>query len=391
VTPAGRGVEPATSTLAFGLGALAVGIAFGTGGVVAARAAFGPGTALAGATVGLVVGIPAALWFGSSRRGRAPRLANGHRLRRRVHAVAWIGPVFGSGITLVAWSGVAHSSGSGWVQAVGALLAAVLVTGLVAPVFPAVRARATCTASPSDVVAGQPAAITLTASGPLRIRPLLPAGSTRPAGGRSRGPRQVTVEVVPGRRGVVESLALELASSAPFGLVWWAREVIVPLARPLHVAPRVGPPEPVRPGTGDHTDDTVRRLPTTTGEIRGVRPYRVGDLRRAIHWPATAHAGALMVTEAERRIDEPVVVDVTLPPDPEEAERAAEGAMTTASGYLARGVPVLLVTLEAGGRTVRPVVDRVELGRRLARAVPAPVPPGVADGATRRWRGRSGT
>ncbi len=391
MTPATRSADPATSTLAFGLGALAVGIAFGTGGVLAARAAFGPGTALAGATVGLLVGIPAALWFGSSHRGRAPRLANGHRLRRRVHAVAWFGPVFGSAFTLVAWSGVAHSSGSGWVQAVGALLAAVLVTGLVAPVFPAVRARAVCTASPSDGVAGQPAAITLTASGPLRIRPLVPAGPTRPAGGRSRGPRQVTVEVVPGQRGVVESVALELASSAPFGLLWWSREVIVPLARPLHVAPRVGPPEPVRTGTGDHTDDAVRQLPAATGEIRGVRPYRVGDLRRSIHWPATAHAGVLTVTEAERRIDEPVVVDVALPPDPEEAERAAERAMATVSAHLARGVPVLLVTLEAGGRTVRPVLDRVELGRRLARAVPDPGPAGAGEGPPRQSRGRAAT
>jgi len=59
--------------------------------------------------------------------------------------------------------------------------------------------------------------------------------------------------------------------------------------------------------------------------------------------------------------------------------------MATASGYLARGVPLLLVTLEEGGRTVRPVVDRVELGRRLARAVPAQLgrPP---SGPSRRFR-----
>jgi uncharacterized protein (DUF58 family) len=367
--------------------ALVVGIASGTVGVVVARAAFGPGTGLAGAAIGLVVGIPVSLWAGSVGRGRAPRLPNGHRLRRRAHPVAWLGPVFGSLITVLAWSGVAHSSGSGWVQAVGALLAAVLVTGLVAPLFPALRARATCTANPSDAVAGQPVVVTLSASGPLRIRPLFPVGASARAEGRSRGPRQVDVEVVPARRGVLGSVALELASSAPFGLVWWGREVVVPLARPLHVAPRVGPHQPVEAGTDDRAGDAYRRLPTTVGEVRGIRPYRAGDLRRAIHWPATAHTGTLMVSEAERQVDDPVVVDVELPPDPDAAERAAERAMAATSDHLARGVPVLLVTREAGGRVARPVVDRVELGRRLARAVPPPAPAAPA-GRSRRARSR---
>ena len=385
MTPEDRPAEPRGPTLAFGVSALVVGVASGTVGVVVARIAFGPRTALAGAVVGLVLGIPASLWIGSIRRRPAPRLANGRRLRRRVHPVAWVGPVFGSAITVVAWAGVAHSSGSGWVQAVGALLAAVLATGLVAPLFPALRARATCTAGPSDAIAGNAVPLTLSVSGPLRIRPLVPVGPARRAEGRSRGPRQVTVEVVPSRRGVLGSVAVELASSAPFGLVWWAREVIVTLHRPLHVAPRIGPAAPVDVGSDDRAGDAYRRLPATVGEVRGVRPYRSGDLRRAIHWPATAHAGTLMVTEADRQVDDPVVLDVVLPPDADEAERTAERAMATASGYLARGVPLLLVTLEEGGRTVRPVVDRVELGRRLARAVPAQLgrPP---SGPSRRFR-----
>jgi hypothetical protein len=48
--------------------------------------------------------------------------------------------------------------------------------------------------------------------------------------------------------------------------------------------------------------------------------------------------------------------------------------MSLASGHLAAGVPVLLITREPGGQIVRPVVDRVELGRRLARAVPGGTP-----------------
>jgi uncharacterized protein (DUF58 family) len=350
-----------------------VGLLSGTAGVVVARVLFGPGKALTGAAIGLVIGVPASLWAGSSwrRRQRAPRLANGRRLRRSTHPVAWVGPVFGSGITVVAWSAVAHSSGSGWVQAVGALLAAVLVTGLIAPGFPARRSRVTCVAGPSDVTAGQPATVILEANGPLRIRPLEPGGPVARAVGRTRGSREVAVEVVPARRGVLDSVAVELASSAPFGLVWWAREVVVPLSRPMHVAPRLGPPEPIEPGTDDRPGDADRRVAALTGEVRGIRPYQVGDLRRTIHWPATAHTGVLMVAEAERPVDQPVVVEVDLPPDLDAAERAAERAMTVGSAWLARGVPVVLVTREPGGPVVRPVVDRVELGRRLARAVPA--------------------
>ena len=66
---------------------------------------------------------------------------------------AWPAPVAGSAITMVAWAGVAHSSGSGWVQAVGALLGAFLLVGMVAPVVPAGRARVTCTACPGDAQA----------------------------------------------------------------------------------------------------------------------------------------------------------------------------------------------------------------------------------------------
>ena len=62
--------------------------------------------------------------------------------------MAWFAPVVGSVVAVLAWAGVAHSSGSGWVQAVGALLAAVLLIGLVAPVVPARRAAVTCTGSP---------------------------------------------------------------------------------------------------------------------------------------------------------------------------------------------------------------------------------------------------
>ncbi len=121
------------------------GVAAGLVGVVISRSLFGPPAAPFGIIVGafaLAIGTFLSWRLNGRRRpADSPGIPRSIRLRRRVHAVAWIGPVAGSIITLVAWAGVAHSSGSGWVQAVGSLLGAFLLVGLIAPVWPARRAR----------------------------------------------------------------------------------------------------------------------------------------------------------------------------------------------------------------------------------------------------------
>jgi uncharacterized protein (DUF58 family) len=271
---------------------------------------------------------------------------------------------------MAAWAGVAHSSGSGWVQAVGALLAAVLLVGMAAPALVARRVTAVCTANPSDGEAGEKSVVTLVTDRPLRIRPLRPTGPATRAGGPVRGPRSVEVELLPARRGVLDSVAIELATCAPLGLLWWAREVEVTLARPLHVAPRTGRASPVEAGRDDHPGGAPERVPAGTGEPRGVRPYASGDPRRLVHWPVTSHAGSLMVRESERQRDDPVTVDLVLPADPDRAEAEAERTMAEIGAELEAGREVVLGTDEAGGHVTRFVRDRIDLGRRLARAVP---------------------
>ncbi len=59
-----------------------------------------------------------------------------------------------------------------------------------------------------------------------------------------------------------------------------------------------------------------------------------------------------------------------LPEDPAAAEGEAERMMAAVSDCLARRQPVVLASREDVGRIVRPVADQVDLGRRLARAVP---------------------
>ncbi len=291
------------------------------------------------------------------------------RLRRRTHPTHWAGPATGSVLTVLAWSAVARSSGSGWVQTVGALLAAVLATGLLAPAVAAHRLRVSCVACPADTTAGFPATVRIETNGPARLRPLLPVGEDVSSVGPARGRRQVEMAITPDHRGVIGALAVEIGSSLPFGMVWWVREIVVPLPRPLHVAPRHGTGTERTAAPADTSGEAPPRVTAPSGEPKGVRPYEPGDRRRAVHWPVSAHTAALMVREYEEPTAEPVVLVVDLPADPAAAERYAEQMMGLAADELARGTPVVLSTLEPDGRRVHPVVDTVDLGRRLARAV----------------------
>lgn len=350
-----------------------VGVAAGMVGVAVSRLLFGPESAPLGVVIGAGALVLASLVSWRLQRLHRPAVSlsvpRGLRLRRRTHPVAWIGPVSGSIITMVAWAGVAHSSGSGWVQAVGALLGAFLLVGLLAPVVPSHRARVRCTACPADARAGQPLELTVEVDRPVRLKPRYPGGPDHQSGGHQRGTRPVVVTCTPSHRGVLDTAVVSVASSAPFGLLWWAKDVELQLPRPVHVAPRSGGPDrPLTSASDAHGEASVR-VPSGIGEPRGVRPYAPGDARRAVHWPATAHARTLMVRDYERQTDEPVVVELVLPDDPFAAELEAERMMAAVGDCLVRRTPVVLITRETEGRVTRTVTDPRDLGRRLARAV----------------------
>jgi uncharacterized protein (DUF58 family) len=87
-----------------------------------------------------------------------------------------------------------------------------------------------------------------------------------------------------------------------------------------------------------------------------------------VHWPATAHAGELMVRDVERPVGRPAELVVKLPADPDAAEAEAERAMATVGALLDRGVPVMLTTSEIQGAVTALVRDYRAAGRRLAAA-----------------------
>jgi uncharacterized protein (DUF58 family) len=284
-----------------------------------------------------------------------------------------LGPVAGTVVAVVAWLAVAHSSGAGWVQALGALLTGILVVGLVGPAFAVRRARVQVVAAPADAVAGRPVALTLAASSAMVVQPLDPAGSAVPTG----GPGDCRVTVAAPHRGVLDRCELQLASAAPFGLLWWTVRVTVPLPRPLHVAPPVADAPAVRRSGPEVLGAGARPVPVRVGEPRGARPYRPGDLRSWVHWPATAHTGDLMVREMEQPSTPPVTVHGILPDDPEAADAEASQVLGAVARNLAAGRRVVLVTAEPGATRVQPVASVVDAGRRMARALPRRPPPGA--------------
>ena len=251
--------------------------------------------------------------------------------------------------------------------AVVSFVAGLLLLGLVAPAFAAPGLTVICEKSPSDATAGTPVQLDLVGNRSMRCTPRSIGGA--PLLLNRRIPARLVI--VPHRRGVISSVTVRVATAAPFGLLWWSRDQVIELPRPLHVAP-----EPHERGSGLFETPSLEEgrrppRPTITGELRGVRPYQHGDSRRRVHWSASAHTGDIMVRESESRTDDPVRIVVDLPRDLDAADRMAEEAMGAALAQLSAGRRVLLETSEVTGRVTAPVADRLATGRRLARSVAA--------------------
>ena len=277
-------------------------------------------------------------------------------------------PVIASAAALGVWGLVAHDAGAGWLQAVGALVAGALVVGTLAPAFFVTRARCRVVAGPHDASAGFPVALEIRTDAPVMLQAVDPPGPVAAAGGRGGA---VVLEVRPEHRGMLERCTVTVASAAPFGILWWERTSVLTLPHPIAVAPRVGA-RARRSRAGRDPADSTLAAPGRGGDPRGVRPYERGDRRSLVHWPATAHAGTLMVRESERPGPRAARVDGRLPADPTRAERHAERVMAEVHALLRAGVHVELETEEPGGEVVAPVSSLRAAGRRLALALPQP-------------------
>lgn len=277
-----------------------------------------------------------------------------------------LGPVAATIFSLLAWTGIAHSSGSGWVQAVGALLGGFLLVGLFAPFFAVRGIRVLVIESPSDAIVGEPITVKLKLSAPAEIRLLMSSNRAQILNPRTN----IDLTVVPTFRGEVSHFLVEVASAFPFGLLWWTKLMVLTLPRSMLLAPKPGPLDKATLSAAGIDEEGIRWRDTRVGEPRGVRDYLPGDLRTWIHWSATAHVGSLMVREMEQASAPPVRIKAFLSGDVEQAERESSRFLGTIGYLLNSGHSVVLETLEIDGVHLEPVGDIVTAGRRLARSLP---------------------
>lgn len=125
------------------------------------------------------------------------------------------------------------------------------------------------------------------------------------------------IEVIPGQksyqwiyyhptehRGVYRWHTVEIATGAPLGLFWCRRDQTVPAKAVVYptVLPLTHCPLIDEMGQEDSRrgDPRGRPLQTATeGLTRSLRPYRIGDPIRLIHWRTSARYGELRVRELE--------------------------------------------------------------------------------------------
>ncbi|MEM7595392.1 MAG: DUF58 domain-containing protein [Cyanobacteria bacterium P01_A01_bin.83] len=106
------------------------------------------------------------------------------------------------------------------------------------------------------------------------------------------------------RRGIYRWQTVELATGAPLGLFWCRRQrqangkaIVYPTVLPLKSCPLID-----EFGQEDSQKADPRGRPfqmATAGLTRSLRPYRIGDPMRLIHWRSSARYGDLRVRELE--------------------------------------------------------------------------------------------
>ena len=274
---------------------------------------------------------------------------------------------------------IARTSGAGWVMVVLSGLLATLAVGVT---WPAVLLRTVRVSvmAPRDATVGRPVPVRVEVRGrrqQLKIRALSPRGPWTAVAVPAAG----ELVVVPERRGVVGDVTFELRGAGPLGLVWWRCRCRIDLEHPIEVGPV--PDEPVRlplagaGGAGGHP-----RAGKGLDVVRSVREYVPGDPARLVHWPVSARHGSLVVKELDDPASRQLAIVVDLRGDADAAEAAASRAAGLAVRALGEGLAVTMATAETGEARVAAVKTRLDVSRRLARAVAevppeGPFPPGV--------------
>jgi uncharacterized protein (DUF58 family) len=266
--------------------------------------------------------------------------------------------------------GVAAGAATGQeaVVAVGVFAFTLFAVGIVWPIVSIARLRVSVVA-PTDATVGDTVMLQVTVTGRasrVDVRALDPPGTWW----RTSAPASGTMPHAAARRGVFNSVRVQLRTSAPLGVFVRTRTLRVDLGAPITVAPRpTVAPAVLHPVPDERVATGAAQFRRSGGDtVRAVRPYAPGDPARLVHWPTSARRGEIVVREYEPPPAHGVAVVVDLRgPRPEAAASLAAGI---GAATLAAGGVVWCGTCEGGSPVGDTVSSALELGRRLARSGP---------------------
>ena len=202
-----------------------------------------------------------------------------------------IAPSIGVIMLMVVLIGVARASGSGWVQFIGALISAGIVAGAVSPFFALRKTRITIHNVRTEGIRLDTSYIGLESNGFVRAS----AFKENPISMKSKCVEHLPFK--PAHVGRIDEIKIELSSAAPFGILWWHRNLTLKLKVPFFVLPRPLSPTseviPIKSETGNFL------VASTRGSIKGTVEFSNYHTFRDVHWPVTAHAGKLMAKDYE--------------------------------------------------------------------------------------------
>lgn len=140
------------------------------------------------------------------------------------------------------------------------------------------------------------------------------------------------------RRGIYRWHTVEVATGAPLGLFWSRRQhhseataIVYPLVLPLTTCPLV---DEIGQEESQRSEYRGRPLQTaTSGLVRSLRPYRLGDPTRLIHWRTSARYGELRVRELEMVTSGQEIIIALDSAGHWEAENFEQAVITAASLY----------------------------------------------------------
>lgn len=264
-------------------------------------------------------------------------------------------PAYGGGVLgaiALCFFGAATNTMSGWLYVLSGLSFALLLVAAWLPIA-SLRRLQVRRFPLSPVGVGQTLAIELTVTNGgdrpevlLEVRDPLP----RALGGHQhralevippRGEVSLVFYVTPQRRGVYAWSEVVLRSGAPLGLFWSRRQrsapakaIVYPEVLPLSRCPLID-----RLGQEDSIRQQSDRLSQNASEgiTKTLRPYRLGDSTRLIHWRTSARLGELQVRELEVIMggqEVTIALDTAIP----WSEEVFEQAVTAAASLYFYGV-----------------------------------------------------